>query len=386
MRRRVLLCCLTVLVVGSCTGASEKPVRSPVLTSAPPGSPWVAPRAAADSGRSTIAPFVAPMRLRGLRWASGNVPRHVPEPHESLPSLLDDPPEQALAASYVPRANAPGFSIEAIDFYSLDGRWVRLSLGDLDLPQAGWYGGDTYGAGALSPDGRWWAGPMQGGFYVVDMRDGSVRVGDPVRRRYGVGGLASFTWSPDSDEMVVIVSGDASRVSVPGLTRTAFPRPEAYPALRSDGGWVECPPVRRVVTKCTTYSRDGTRETVRDIPADLQAPHAGPTDMVDGSVWYSLGGIYGNHRRDWEITRTDDRFRAVDRLVLPARSRINGVSPALGTTTVQLAALGDRLLLAYLSETQEIVRLLRPGRIGPYEEVGMDFWEVSFARDLLRIG
>jgi hypothetical protein len=112
------------------------------------------------------------------------------------PSLLEDPPGQALVASYVPRADAPGFSMEAIDFYGLDGRWVRLSLGDLDLPRAGWYGGDTYGAGALSPDGRWWAGPMQGGFYVVDMRDGSVRVGDPVTRRYGAGGMASFTWSP----------------------------------------------------------------------------------------------------------------------------------------------------------------------------------------------
>lgn len=398
MSRAVWVFCLIGLA--ACSGPTEAGehatppvVRSPTPEPSPPtpepSPPTPGPTSATlgadvDSGRATIVPVVAPMRVQGLRWANGNVPRGVPEPDEYLPSLLDDAPGRALVASYVPRPNGLGFPGEAIEFYGVDGRWRRLSLGDLGLPPAGWSGYDTYGAGALSPDGRWWAGPMLSGFYLVDMRDGSVRVGDPVGRHYGQPGKSSFSWSPDSDEMVVVVRGRASRVSVPALRRRAFPRPEAYPDLRSDGGWIECPTVRRVIPTCTTYAPDGTRNAVREVPADLQGRWSGPFEELNGSVWFSVAtSSYGNYRGDWEVALTDHTFRARSRLVLPRGSQIDGVGPAFGPRTLGLAAINDRLLLAYLSNTGEIVRLLRPGRLSA--DMGQDFWDTSFARDLMRV-
>ena len=253
--------------------------------------------------------------MEGLRWADGNVPRTVPEPEDSLPSLLEDPPGRAIVASYIPRPDGAGWSGEAIEFYGVDGRWRRLSLGDLDLPPAGWAGYDTYGAGALSPDGRWWAGPMLSGFFLVDMRDGHVRVGAPVDRPIGRAGMASFGWSPDSDELVLTARGRASRVTVPNMRRTPYPRPRAYPTLRADGGWTECPAIRRVITNCVTYAADGSQEVLRDIPVDLQGRWAGPMDELDGfPVWFSLAtSPYGNHDRDWELVRTDSDFHVESR-------------------------------------------------------------------------
>lgn len=338
-----------------------------------------------DSGRSDLPALTAPMRVAEIRWARGNVPRTVPEPDVALPSLLDDPPGRALVASYVPR---PALDIddEAIEFYGVDGRWRRLDLGDLDLPQNSWSGGDTYGAGALSPDGRWWAGPMINGMFLVDLRDGSTTVRQDVQRGLGV---ASFDWSPDSDELVLILSAKSTRVSLPDLQLESFPRPNAYPGILADGGWVECPHLGRIITQCNTYEPDGTLVQERPIPEDLKekwaGPWWGPLDERDTSLFYDLPGknAVRNSSHDWEILRTDAAFQANARLTLPAKSQIDSVDVSFNDETLGLAALDERLLLAWLVDEKTIVRVIQPG-IG-LADSGQDFWDVSYARDLTRI-
>ncbi|WP_104105426.1 hypothetical protein [Nocardioides sp. 616] len=347
-----------------------------------------------DSGRTEVAALTAPMRVAQVRWARGNVPRTVPEPDDALPSLLDDPPGRALVASYVPRPSS-GFDGEAVEFYGRDGRWRRLDLGDLDLPRDRWSGGDTYGAGALSPDGRWWAGPMHAGMFLVDLRDGSAT----VRRVAGPYGMASFAWSPDSDELVLLLAGHSTRVSVPDLKTETFPRPgkaypvtHVYPRLLADGGWVECPYRRAHLVACQTYGPDGALIEERPVPEDLQHKGAGPwgsasadsLDEVEETVFYSLPqGYSGNRSHDWEVLRTDLDFRADARLVLPAGSEINALDSALNRNVLGLAALDRRLQLAWLAEEQVIVKVLRPG-VGA-GGAGQDFWNIAYARDLVTV-
>jgi hypothetical protein len=366
-----------VLAVGTLIGCTADPESS---TDADPRTE------SRSSGRQALLPLVAPMGVASLRWADGNLPRTVPEDDDPLPSLLDDPPGRALVASYVPRP-ALGFEGEAIEFYGVDGRWRRLALGDLDLPEDGWSGGDTYGAGALSPNGRWWAGPMIDGMLLVDLRDASTTVRRVESRPRG--GMALFAWSPDSDELVLTSSGQSTRASVPAMTLQPFPRPWThptwiFPSILTDGGWSGCPYHRRTVAQCNTYGPDGALVDERSIPEDLRKRSAGPSDEVAEAVFYSLpGDAFGNHHHDWEILRTDLDFHADARLILPAKSEINGVQSAFDSSTLELAAIDGRLLLAWLVDEGEIVRLIRPGIGG--EAWGMDWWDVSFARDLVRI-
>jgi hypothetical protein len=61
----------------------------------------------------------------------------------------------------------------------------------------------------------------------------------------------------------------------------------------------------------------------------------------------------------------------------------NAVDEAFDLNTLGLAALNDRLLMAWLVDEQAIVRLIQPG-VG-LEPGGQDFWDISYARDLVRI-
>lgn len=334
-----------------------------------------------QSGRSELAPLTAPMRTASTRWAHGNVPRTVPEVNTPLPSLLDDLPGRAVVASYVPRATTD-INGEAVEFYGVDGRWRRLVLGDLGLPPNEWNGVDTYGAGALSPNGRWWAGSMIDGMFVVDLREGSTMT---IPRVHGRGGMASFEWSPDSDELVLVLKGRSTRVSVPSMRQRRFPRPGVYPRVLANGGWLECPRERRIVPQCSIYGPRGDLVEERSTPADLRTPWAAPQDVVAESFFYSVPrGMYGNWRHDWEVLRTAADFQANARLILPARSGINRVTDAFDSRTLGLAAINDRQLLAWLVDNHEIVRVIRP-RVGIKAGGGQDWWDISFARELVRI-
>jgi hypothetical protein len=81
--------------------------------------------------------------------------------------------------------------------YGADGEWRRLDLGELGLEDAAIYQ-DTYGAGRLSPDGRWWMGPTHDGVVLVDLSTGEARQ-QPVR----VGGVAEAAWIPGTNSIAV---------------------------------------------------------------------------------------------------------------------------------------------------------------------------------------
>ena len=87
--------------------------------------------------------------------------------------------------------------------------------------------------------------------------------------------------------------------------------------------------------------------------------------------------MYGNWRRDWEVLRTAADFQANARLILPARSEINGVTDAFDPRTLGLAAINDRQLLAWLVDKHEIVRVIRPGR-------SRTWWRAGLVGHLLR--
>jgi hypothetical protein len=66
----------------------------------------------------------------------------MPTGRESMPSLLDDPPGRAVL-SYRPieyEHDPQGWAGETIYLWGVDGRWRRLSMLDLGLPDEGWPG------------------------------------------------------------------------------------------------------------------------------------------------------------------------------------------------------------------------------------------------------
>ena len=96
-------------------------------------------------------------------------------------------------------------------------------------------------------------------------------------------------------------------------------------------------------------------------------------------------GMYGNWRRDWEVLRTAAELSGkCASLILPARSEINGVTDAFDPRTLGLAVINDRQLLAWLVDKHEIVRVIRPGP-GVEPGGGQDWWDISFAGELVRI-
>lgn len=336
-----------------------------------------------DSGRDALKPLTAPMSFANLRWAKSNVPRAVPSDTDELRELTEDPPGRALVASYTPKPEGGGWTNETIELFGADGYWRRLHLEDLGLPPDGWHGYDTYGAGALSPNGRWWLGSMLGGFLIVDLRDASVRTHFLTRKRSGT---TSFAWSPDGDEFVVVLAGISSRVTMPGLTVTSFPEDKErhYPQLFADGSYVVCPSQQKTTTTCSIRAADGAPESTTQLPADLTRKWSWPGDFVGDTVRFSVAANpYGNYRADWEVVLVDATdYRATARLVLPKGSAINGFMQAFSEDTWGLAAIDDRMLLAWLAGDQEIVRLFRPG---PNLPGVYDAWDVSFATDLVRI-
>lgn len=129
------------------------------------------------------------------------LPRVVPSDLDDLPALLDDLPGRATMV-YHPAEQWPepveGWASETLAFHGADGGWRVLRMDALGLPDASWTTHDTYGAGSLSPDGRWWAGKSRAGVIVLDLGTGAVEVVD-----LGSRWVASVEWSSDSRAMTV---------------------------------------------------------------------------------------------------------------------------------------------------------------------------------------
>lgn len=184
--------------------------------------------------------------------ASGLLPARIPRIDAHLPDLLDDLPGRAAlvvnpSITVLNTAVGSWSELELL-VYGVDGRWRRLNLGDLGLSESLriW---DTYGAGSLSSDGRWWTGSTHDGSVLVDMQTGAVRLlsterGDwiPGRRAVLLRGAEvafpsgsrtsvpydyfSVGYEPDGTPLSLARRANGSAVLVEWHGRTALPRTE----------------------------------------------------------------------------------------------------------------------------------------------------------------
>jgi hypothetical protein len=225
---------LAVLCLTACTdGAAPEPVEVPPVRTSTSQPEAIVPASGyrVDVLRLRAADLGSLPRLRS------RLPRVIPDGTD-LPSVLTDPPGTALVAYHPPeyghlyRAadrlcdadDGSGWATETLLFLGADGRWRRLRLDELDLPDAAWPGGDTYGAGALSPDGRWWAGKSQAGVILIDLSTGGHRLVD-----LDTDWVAQIRWSADSRSFYAATHPETRgtlrtwHVTVPGLRRRVRP-------------------------------------------------------------------------------------------------------------------------------------------------------------------
>jgi hypothetical protein len=141
-----------------------------------------------------------------------------------LPDLLTDPPGRVRVA-YHPRESfddGGGWSTERVFFLGVDGGWRSLELAQLGLPDFSHPGVDTYGAGALSPDGSTWAAPTRTGIVLVDFSSARSRaVGLP-------GDHTNYlAWHPDGRSV------DVTRLHGRSTQRTWSVRSRSLSVVRS---------------------------------------------------------------------------------------------------------------------------------------------------------
>jgi hypothetical protein len=110
-----------------------------------------------------------------------------------------------------------GWARETIDFYGLDGKWRRLNLADLGLPESSWPPGCiSAGPGSLSPDGRWWTIGAKGLFVLLNLE-----TGDLVTKKSNAGWGGA--WSQNSQQVLTVANKAGSLWKVPGIHLTDTP-------------------------------------------------------------------------------------------------------------------------------------------------------------------
>ncbi len=210
-----VLTCSVLALVSGCNLSNEPRVDPPPVRSDRAADPALPkPQRLLDSGLGELP------RLRT------RLPRSVPE-RADFPSLLTDPPGRALVVYHPPEVigsfTAQGWASETLLFFGSDGRWRSLRMDELDLPPEARPGSDTYGAGELSPDGRWWASGSRAGVVLLDLSRGNHRLVDT-----GTDWVAEIRWLSDSRAFVVSNGyvgsrGRTQRVSVPDLEISELP-------------------------------------------------------------------------------------------------------------------------------------------------------------------
>ena len=163
------------------------------------------------------------MPTRVPRRRSGLPPTFPPD-DAVLADLLAVPPGRALMA-YHPREtfdDGEGWDTERLFFLGVDGGWRSLEMPGLGLPDSTHPGADTYGAGALSPDGSTWAAPTRAGIVLVDLATGHSRPVDVPgdHTRY-------LAWHPAGRRV------DVMRLHGASTQRTWSVRPRSLHVIRS---------------------------------------------------------------------------------------------------------------------------------------------------------
>jgi len=212
--RLPILALLLALGLSSCTDEadpgggsprSERPTAPPSESAVPPTTPVVrASLVGVDTGK---LPQLPPSSGLGM-------PSAIPRPDANLPSLHDDLPGRAVLVVN-PKITTLNMSVQewselTLLFFGVDGRWRRLSMADLGLSES-LIPNDTFGAGELSWDGRWWAAPTHTGIVALDLTTGTTHT---VRIRH------SGTWVRGRHAMLSTVGKE---ISVPQGTFTQVP-------------------------------------------------------------------------------------------------------------------------------------------------------------------
>lgn len=199
---------LTAVALGACTGqvdeGSAEPSAEPVTESVGQDADSAPPQQAATWSLDGVRVDRLP---RDLAYARSDLPRRFPADNAALPDLLADPPDRAVLA-YHPREffEPGGWASERIFFLGTDGGWRSLAMADLGLPESAWPGVDSYGPGALSYDGRIWAGRTNFGVVLVDLSSGEAMTVETP------GVHTSFlAWRPDGQQLDMVRRGDKDR-------------------------------------------------------------------------------------------------------------------------------------------------------------------------------
>jgi hypothetical protein len=217
---------LIVALISSCTDGAEQADR-------PPGT---REGSSASSGSTPSAPHtVVRASLAGVNTAdlpllppSTGMPEAIPPIDAPLPSLLDDLPGRAVVVirPEIATVNAPVPRWSELDllFFGVDGRWRRLSMEDLGLSESLTYS-DTFGSGALSSDGRWWACPSKHGVIALNLATGETHM---VTTQ---GSSGSLTWVPGRNAILT----NGSETTVPGGEVTHLPYSSGSVGHEPDG-------------------------------------------------------------------------------------------------------------------------------------------------------
>lgn len=263
------LLAVAVAAAAGCSSGDPSGSREPRESTSPErGS--AAPGSAA--GVSIVdLDVVRPGTLPVYRSPDLRLPSRIPGDGDALPSMLDDPPGRAVLAI---RPNITQVNVGVDDWSAIrillhgaDGEWRRLDLGELGLDDAATYQ-DTYGAGRLSPDGRWWMGPMQDALILVDLRTGEVR-----RQSVPVSGVAAAAWILGTNS--IAVNGVRIDLATGNVRRTPY-RSAGEVGFEPDGTplFVDASPDGETIL----YEWRGSKKEVRVLHPQIQPPpRRGPT-------------------------------------------------------------------------------------------------------------
>jgi len=152
-------------------------------------------------------------RGRGRIPGVSSLPRSLPEPGATLPSVLSAPPGRAVMSyRHVEYVEGDGWASEQQLLFSHSEGWQQLNLAELDLPESSWPGADTYGVGRLAPNGKLLAFCTDEGLVLLDLRTGDYRV---LREDWNVRYIA---WYPDSRHAHIVTQRFGQRgLGQPGL-------------------------------------------------------------------------------------------------------------------------------------------------------------------------
>lgn len=195
-------CLAIVLLSSACTGGDT------ATPSANPESPEQAPDPPSAAPLDIQVQRLRASAIPSLPRLAAAVPGRVPVPTAIAQPLLSNLPGSALMTYHPPEnfRDQSGWLGEDILFYGADGEWRRLPMADLGLPASAWPGPDTFGAGELSPDGRWWTADSGAGAIIVNLSTGRVQLVD-LSRPF----MTTATWLPDSQSFVVRAFGGGNR-------------------------------------------------------------------------------------------------------------------------------------------------------------------------------